>query len=275
MQNVTFAVTVPLYLALHLLTSPASLALTPRDAAASSPATNLLLSSLEVWVLPISVSLGCVLLEVLAGRTFLAPETRQTFLALWQVFPLCTYLIQRMLTATLAALFPRSYNGAVYHSTAERDAGLLRALRSTYAFAFCGAAVSHIAAWTLSLESVLLPDLFHPDITSASLLHPRRVFAPPSPVDLTPPRDLAEGFHRLLLFDEYIGSFAFVVWALVINRFAYTTSLRAWAAHLRLLVTVAVLTLFSGPAGAAVWLVWQRDELVLGTGQYEPEKKTI
>jgi len=69
---------------------------------------------------------------------------------------------------------------------------------------------------------------------------------------------MLDGIYYLLIYNQVFGSVAILVWAIVINidgrTYLNTTDGVVFASK-----TVGY-TLLSGPAGAAVWLLWDRDE---------------
>jgi hypothetical protein len=95
LQNITYTITVPLWLMLHLLTSPVS---SPFTGTHSNSA--ILVSSLDLKILPISVALGYIIpsiLMALPSPDSVSPSMHQKYMALWQAFPIWTVVIHQSL----------------------------------------------------------------------------------------------------------------------------------------------------------------------------------
>ncbi|KAI9826573.1 MAG: hypothetical protein M1832_006169 [Thelocarpon impressellum] len=181
---------------------------------------------------------------------------------MWQIFPLLVSAAQQLLSRLASIVVPSK---KAYRSAAERNLAHMRALRRVYIFAFVVSSVSHIASLALSFASIIVPAIFKPSIVAA--LHPAQVFIPSSPIAAPPAKSLGDGFHTFLMFDGIIGLTATLVWAIVLNRNAHGSHPIGASGWASLLVKVTGLTLVAGPAGAAIALVWGRDELVLEEGE--------
>jgi hypothetical protein len=108
------------------------------------------------------------------------------------------------------------------------------------------------------------------------------VFVPYFPLRSYQVSTLAEGVHTFLLWDLYIGEAAFLLWALFLYRNATTErsivdtkgSLPVYKEILvgsksedmtlwkKVLGTMTMWTLISGPMGALTILLWERDTIV-------------
>lgn len=90
-QNISFTVTTPLWLMLHLLTSPV---------AKPFPGTNTngvsLIHTWDLRVLPFSITISYILPSLLMGFP-LRPSTHQAWIAIWQAFPLWTVITHYVL----------------------------------------------------------------------------------------------------------------------------------------------------------------------------------
>ncbi|KZF21035.1 hypothetical protein L228DRAFT_262102 [Xylona heveae TC161] len=271
-QNVDFATAAPLLLALHLFTSPASLE--PSRKSPNTPAANLVIWPGHLLVLPFSVILGVVIPSVLAclpAPDFFSYATQQNFIALWQAFPLWITLSQLILCAVLSPILPAKERS--YRSAAERNAVVLRCLRTVYFGAFALAALAHVASVTLSVAPILFPNVFVSEYRAA--FHPLRAFAPVAPWTKDTIVSLGQGALRFMQWDEIVGCTATLIWALVLNRNAHAgrISPHGW---FDLALKVVGLTILTGPAGAVIALIWGRDELVLGDiGDPIDEKKLL
>ncbi len=271
MQNIAFAVTIPWYLTLHLLTSPTTLESTSKSPNASA-ATSLLAHPAELRILPFSILLGLIVPSILmclpAPNVVTFPQ-QQMLILIWQAFPLWVSLWQFILSIMSSAI---GFETSSHRSAADRKAGVLRTLRPTYLFAFTFSSASHVATLTLSITSLLCPAVFASGYPS--LFHPIQIFVPLSPFSTAKVSSIGEGSLSFLQYDLIIGSAASILWALVLNRNAHkeTIGLEGWAS---LLAKTLGLTVFAGPGSAMVWLMWARDEHVLGDVEEKMSKKKI
>ena len=99
LQNISFTITTPIYLFLHLLTSPVS-----KPFPGTHANSVLLISTWDLRILPVSIVLGYVvpsILMVLPSPNLVAPETHQLLIAFWQPFPIWTVLTHQFLKHTL------------------------------------------------------------------------------------------------------------------------------------------------------------------------------
>lgn len=232
--------------------------------------TGLLSSTSDLRALPISVTLGYLLplvMMCLKSPTFTSFETHQAWMSIWQVFPIGVAILQVILSKLFSIVSPAK---SKYRLAAERNAHLLRQLRRVYLFAFIVSSVTHIAAWTLSISSLLFPALFNSSIIP--YLHPKSWILPPFPTSTKPTPNVGEGFLNFLLYDEYIGSSATLIWALVINRNMHAGTI-AWEGWFSRLAKVIGVSLLAGPASAVVLLVWERDELAFAAAEDGESKK--
>ncbi|PWY86769.1 hypothetical protein BO70DRAFT_333206 [Aspergillus heteromorphus CBS 117.55] len=259
-QTLTFAFAAPLYCALQLSVSPTAKSPTPDTIRIPRPVLRAF-----PWVFAISfiVPSGLMILPV---SDTITTDLKQIFIALWQPFPAYISLL-----LTLVHVGGPPLNRP--DGTGRKD---LRALRFVYAFAFAHTAINHLVSWTISLTTVFAPTVIA--VPFREQLHPSLVFGIPTP--WTSPvlqvTSVAEGVHAFLRWDCLIGSAGMVVWASALYVAAHRAVLGCvgWG---RLLVKVVLLGLVAGPVGAAVELVWERDELVLsemgGVRRVAGEKK--
>ena len=293
MQNVTITITAPLWLFAHLLTSPVS---KPFPGAHAS--SVLLVSSLDLKILPISITLSYLLpsiLMALPSPEFFTPETHQRLLALWQAFPLLTVLIHRIVHSTTNRLthyfFPTDP-----HSRPPTPLGTsyLHNTQHIYRFVLTLCTLTHLPVLLLALfPATLLPSLSPLDpFTSSPFLTllnqtPSTIFIPQLPFPNQKASGLAQGVQIFLQYDIYIASSAFILWAVLLYRNATTekaivdpnTSLpiyrelltgekrrgggeeggREWR---KLGVRVVGWGMLAGPAGVVGRLLWERDSIV-------------
>lgn len=106
---------------------------------------------------------------------------------------------------------------------------------------------------------MIYPGLFNAEYLEK--LHPQRVFINKIPLDSVRVSSVEEGSLWFLQWDNTIGSISVMLWAVALYRKACAEAkIRASAVELG--VKICLLVILGGPVGAAVELVWERDELV-------------
>jgi len=285
MQNISYTITTPLWLFIHLITSPVS-----KPFPGTRANSVLLISPLDLRILPLSITLSYLLpsiLMALPSPYYTSPETHQRLLALWQAFPLLTILIHRILRSTTSRLttyfFPRDQNT---RPPTPQGASYLANAKHVYRFVLTLCITTHIP---IILLTFLPTSLFPTSLSAPSALvtlasqSPSSVFAPYFPLLSTRVPDLAKGVQTFLQWDIYIGSTAFVLWATFLYRNATTekaivdpnTSLPIYRELLvgerrrddgikwkGLVWKVFGWGVLGGPIGATAVLLWERDEIV-------------
>lgn len=243
-QLASYGVTIPLYLTLQLWTSP-KVSGVQRD--------TILVHPLQAKLVPYSILLGYILpvvMLLLPSPFVISLEQKQTWLAMWNVFPVVVTLIHFVLSTIGGAISSRP------KYTAYTNDGTLSSTRQVYAFAFALATITHIVSWSVSLTSLLFPALYSPSIVAD--LHPARVFLPIVSYEYT---KWPLGIHKLLQWDNFVGSTAVLVWAAALLSNAYQVS--GNKLHLPLVLKLLGLSITSGFVGAAAVLQWERDEVLL------------
>lgn len=182
-------------------------------------------------------------------------DTKQSILASWQLWPLSVSFL-----TTLANLFfPQSTSMDDINSHRAN----IRGLRYLYAFAFACAAIPHITAWSISIASVIYPSLFN--VEYLHLLHPWRVFVNQLPLSSVRVSSVDEGSLWFLQWDNVIGSTSLLLWAWALYHKAHREAGVKMSA-VESVLKIGLLLFLAGPAGAAVELIWERDELVFSRG---------
>jgi hypothetical protein len=234
------AVSAPIYLALTVFTSPTFDNPTP---------ANLVVSNIDA--IPFGLIFGFLapsLLMALAYPSLISLKTKIWSIILWQASPLYAIYISR----GLSALSP-------HKSKTTSKARQLIHLRAAYQFALAVAVLLHVGTWTVSLSCVLFPSaLFTPQV--AVSLHPLNSLIPPNPISAYTAHvaDIAQGSHWFLQWDYWISGLAYVV---------YAASAKHMVVHKTPLGDVFWTlgrVVLLGPMGAALMLLSERDELVLG-----------
>lgn len=251
MQNVGFAVVTPAFLAIHLWTS----------ATVHGPASeDIWIDPNELNALPVSLIVGLVVPSVvmsLPAPSMITITQKQTAAAVWQLFPLWTYLAQSI----AAFMMSNIASSTSLQSSAEKSQRHLRALRRVHLFGMGLSALGHIGTWSISLLAMLSPTLFESGV--AEILHPSSVFLNTSPFSGAKAHDIAEGVKWFLQWDLLVGSTAVLLWAVTLKVQAQNTgaSVRTLFSEL---TSWSIVSAFIGPSGAAVMALWTRDELVHG-----------
>lgn len=252
-QVLTFAFAIPLYCAVHLVTS-----VTARKPSAE----NLGIPHAVLRALPFAFVIGMLVpsgLMILPQSETITSDLKQILIASWHPWPAYVAILLGIAHLVLTPL--QRNDGSPDSKRSSR-----RSLRYVYAFAFANVAISHLVCVTISLATVAAPAIFAEPFLES--LHPLKVFETPLPWQSPVVRvdTVGQGMQTFLRWDYLIGTTGVLVWAVSL----YKTAHRAVYGRvdgLGLLIKTALLTLLSGPVGAAVELLWERDELVLHAGE--------
>lgn len=261
-QTMTVGITTPLWVAVWLWTSPiASLsATTPGPTLTAALATD----EADLSVLPHSFIWGNILPTVLAAMpspAIVSYDQKVTYLLIWQFFPILTSVAHFFLSTAARRLRPRGKTAGLADGKTDNDPtaalqrrlALAHRLRWVYIFVLAVTAAVH----TLTVLFVFFPALRPPSLAPA---HPAAVdfasvFVPaltPFSTTAGPVSSIAEGVLTLLQYDAYFGAGAVLYWA----------SRQFWASTEAPSLS-SILSVLAGPAGAALILVWRRDERLL------------
>ncbi|KAK5636675.1 hypothetical protein RRF57_012387 [Xylaria bambusicola] len=277
-QNVTWTFTIPLYLALHLLTSPTA-KLKNGDGAGAR--RTLFVYLWDLALLPMAVTLTFIVPAIFMSMPRLFSQTAAThykWIAIWQPFPAFTILGLGMLHYAcyyaLGSLSPvNEENEPTTHGH-----GYMVAVRGVYEFALALCGTSH-------LPIVLLTVM--PEAGRKFLSHAFPYYAPvfrslsfsktfiPYPWYAAPTvdpatyksGDLAILAQNFLHYDFYVGTLPMLLWAMYLHQ--RTVKNPSLGAMLR---KMAFWFVIGGPAAAAIILNWDRDA-VTEEGEGELKKK--
>lgn len=247
-QVLTFAFAAPLYGAIQLFTSVT---------ATKPTAENIRVPRAVLRAIPFVFFIGYMVPSFL----LLAPESehvtkdlKQIFIAIWQPWPAYVSIL-----LTVAHIFFSPFTSNDH--TVEGGRATLRALRGVYAFAFANATLNHLISWIIPLATLAEPRFFKEEYLAA--LHPCAVFSFPKPWESgAVVETVGAGVHAFLRWDYIIGSAGVLIWAVSLYRAAHRV-VYGRAGCIGLFVKVAALSALSGPIGAAVELMWERDELII------------
>jgi hypothetical protein len=162
----------------------------------------------------------------LPSPTYFTLENHQQLLALWQSFPLLTAAIHRILRTTINYLVTRFFPTDPHsRPLTPLGASYLSNAKHTYRFVLTLCIFTHLSTVILTLfPTTIIPSSFSPPgafLTLASQT-PSSVFIPYSLFPSTHIPGLASGVQTLLQWDIYIGSTAFVLWAVLLYTNATT-----------------------------------------------------
>lgn len=280
-QNITFAVTVPLWLLLHIVTS---------TVAKPFPGTHanrvLLVRQWDLRILPIAIIFGYLLPALLMALP--SPDStdslaRQKYIAFWHAFPIWTVCIHGSLNRfcqwMASKIFTYDPNGK---PQTQQGASYLNNVKHVYRFVLALCMSTHIPVVVIALlPSWAIPDSA-PTLAFLRMSNLIDIFVPYFPFHHHEVENLAEGVHTFLIWDLYIGSAALLMWAILLYRNACTEkaivdpseSLPQYKELLlgrraqdeplwkKLLPKIAFWTVVSGPIGALAILLWERDTIV-------------
>lgn len=260
-QTLSYAVITPLYLILHLSTSPT--AIYPSAADISVDMSHLI-------TIPISITIGYILpavLLALPAPSVLTFDRKQILLAIWQVFPIWVGVLQRTIPSMVSMVSNSERKSSA--PRAKASGNYLRAIRCIYLFALVLTGFTHISATTLTATSKFFPNLFAPEYVG--VFNPSNVFFPRTISTTVRMPSIGQGTLLLLQYDGLIGSASLVIWASTLFVRAYGRR-RVFDQWLSLVTANVLLSALVGPVGCAVALIWARDELVLGTSEGYADK---
>lgn len=255
-QNMSFAVTIPAYLALHLFTSPT---------VSGSDHRSLVSKAQTVAVVPFSIIFGYLLPAYLMGLpapSMISYDQKQIFAAIFQPFPTLVFALGWTAEMILGSISSGGLTDQAKKTQSQK------AFRVAYSFGFACSAIGHIASWTISLTAALIPKIFAYSYEKS--FHPSRTFLNTSPLSGAE-LDLGTGVLSFLQWDLFTGSTALLLWAITLHTNAQSARGKGveWVSTLS---KAFLYTAFAGPCGAALKLIWERDDMVLDRPDTEEKK---
>ncbi|KAF7194968.1 Epoxide hydrolase ascI [Pseudocercospora fuligena] len=233
----------PAYLALNLYLSPI-----PSDPKPS----NIAISDLAyLRAVPYALLTGFVLPTLAVALPYpsiISMDTKIAALVFWQAFPLWTSIS----TYLFKAFFPTEL---ALPADGKKQLPLLR---KAYGLGLVLATTSHIAVVSLSMGSIVAPALFRAGVLDDLKL--ASIFLPTFSMEKI--ASVGEGGLKFLQWDYAIISLSQIIWAVAqtskVDRKGLGFSVgNGW-------IDAALRSAVFGPLGAALTLVWERDEIVLG-----------
>ena len=260
-QNLAYAVIIPLFLFLHLSTSP-----TVFSTAAADYAVNVF----DTFSIPITMVLAYALPTVLMSLpapSILDFSTKQNFVAFWQFFPLWISMLQSVIVFLMCSVSNGNIAGRDPVPTPKAS---MKNLRSLYILLIVVAAANQFSTLSVIAISKFFPGIFAPEHVGVMTFS--RVFLPQAITASTKMPSIGEGALMLVQYDECIGSLSMALWAAVLLVQAYDTQRRS-TNYATLAFYGVIAVVLTGPLGFAVACIWARDELVHGT-DIELERKS-
>lgn len=262
-QNITYTVSVPIYLIIHLLTSPVS---NDNPAAAA-----LAIDAQDLFVFPLSVTGAFVVptvLMCLPAPAMLSAASHYTWQAIWQIFPVtqsATHKLYKRITAPLS--FKHNFHEQlddIYRATA-----LLSFVPQTALLVVAATPAALVPDVVIRYVPGLSKELFQ-SIDLANAFVPYLPWNSPVYTSLSSKVVSAKGLPELvklfLQWDVYLGGTSLLVWSV----FVYSVARPDKRFLSSTLPKIAVYTVLGGPVGAATMLLWERD--VLARQQAAPAK---
>lgn len=260
-QTMAYAVIIPIYLIIHLSTSPTVVPNHVSDFDIDLP---------NIASIPLAMFVGYLLptiLMSLPAPSILGFGQKQTLMAIWQAFPLWVAILQQILPLIMLGFIDATKKSP--KSQVPLQSCSMGVLRTLYIGLLIIAGVSQISTATLLVTSKWFPDLFAPKY--ADVFNLSNVFLPVAISASTKMPSIGSGTLLLLQFDEYIGSTSMALWTSVLYLQAYGMrgGLRAFARNAAWCVGLIALT---GPIGYAVACIWARDEIVFAKVEEQTKK---
>jgi hypothetical protein len=246
-------VTVPLWLFLHVLTSPVA-----KPFPGSHSSSVLLISKLDLGILPLAVILGYIVPSVLMAlpSSVVSPVEHQQYIALWQPFPVWCIAFH-MSIRYLCNMVAGSKDTANKGQQTALGRSYLNSARNVYRFIIGLCLITHLPALAITL---LPPSAFSnaaPWLQNLSTADFASVYLPYFPTLTHQVPSFAAGVHAFLQWDMYIGAGAMLLWSVLLH---WNTATEKTAVEL--LGKIGFWTLLAGPSGALAMVLWERDEIV-------------
>ncbi|ORY70104.1 uncharacterized protein BCR38DRAFT_99775 [Pseudomassariella vexata] len=277
-QNLAWATTLPVWLAVHLLTSPVA-QLPKGDGNAARKALSAYLW--DMALLPSAVMLGAIAPALLMSWPTLLGQSASAhygWIAFWQFFPVWTAGLQWVLRMvcynTVGSIKPKDDEGR----PTSPGKGYMAAVGSVYRFALTLLVGVHLPILGLAVAPAAAHSYLGTKFSGYAGIFERGTFTnvfvshPPSQPPTVIPTGYASGdlsplSMHFLQYNLYVASIPFLLWAIYLHQITLKKS-----NVVGILKTVGFWTLVGGPTAAVVALLWERDEVVLEGEEFD--KKT-
>ncbi|TGO10185.1 hypothetical protein BTUL_0142g00240 [Botrytis tulipae] len=265
MQILGYGFIMPIYCCVHLVSSHTA------AAGGKNRAREITVRKITALAtLPVSICIGYIIPSILISLPFRSTVTKQWFGGLWQGFPVWISTCQLLLGILYPKFMFQPQNRVLHPPTSfstlknqNKDTRLLSPpqiqqtilLLQTYNFALTVSTFCHFLPLTLTTCNYFLPFLFPPH--HHSLLTFPRIFIPPPFWSQRPMETMAMAIHHFLQYDQYIGSSAAFTWAMTLN--TNSREQGTWREAVKLRIWSLGISILTGPGGAVVWLLRERD----------------
>lgn len=246
----------PIYLAIYLSTSPL---------VSSKSASNLLVETNHVIAIFPALLMGYILPSILMSLpapSVLSYERKQTYMAIWQMFPIWVSMVQAVLPYAMSKPVNTS-------STKSFGSQELHTMRILYVGLLIIAGFGQAATATLLATSTFFPNLFALEFKGA--FNPSKVFLPAAVSPSIKMPSIGCGANLLLQYDELIGSGAMVLWSITLFMIVYRKS-RSDQSEASLIAYGIMAMFLTGPLGYATACIWARDELLISEAEGNDKK---
>lgn len=243
-QNLSYAVIIPIYCILHLSTSPTVMA--------TQVADEFAVDLVDIDCLPWCMIFGFVLPSVLMSLhapSICGHQWKQTFMAIWQVFPVWMSLSHQLIASLTKKAKTVSQGNPI------------GSLRNLYVLLLVAAGITQVSTFTLVGVSTAFPSLFAPEF--AGIFNLSKVFIPRGITPSTKMDSIGSGALMLMQYDQLIGSTAIDLWASILFLQARRRA-RKESISPSLVFNGAAAMLLAGPLGYAIACIWARDEIIFG-----------
>ena len=266
LQNITFTVTVPIYLIMQLMSPVSSIGVDPQAIAVSTSDSAILpLSTTFAFVIPSA-------LMYLPAPAMVSASTHYTWQAIWQIFPVTQAIYHRALKSILPG--PSS-------SSSSARAHLIGVYRYVLFVSF----VPQILLLTVAATpAFLVPEVLKPVFEQVDLVS---AFVPYWPWDSPTANELAgagmasatvvtahgkaELVKLFLQWDVYCGGLSILAWA----SFVYSVARPEKSVLGSIVPKAALWTTLGGPVGAAAVLLLERDGAALGSAAVKERNNVV
>ena len=202
------------------------------------------------------------ILMSLPAPSLLSYEQKQTYIAIWQMFPVWVSLIQ----IALPYVIPKPTKTSSTKSLGLQE---LHAMRILYVGLLIIAAYGQAATAMLMATSSFFPDLFASEFKG--VFNPSKVFLPAAVSPSIKMPAIGSGTHLLLQYDELVGSGAVVLWSTALFMIVYRKC-RSAQSEASLVAYGLMAMLLTGPLGYAAACMWARDELIVSEAEGNDKK---
>ncbi|KAI1340542.1 hypothetical protein F5Y15DRAFT_378979 [Xylariaceae sp. FL0016] len=267
-QNLTWTFTVPIYLAIHLLTSPVAKL---KNGDGDAGRQTLFVYLWDLALLPMSVTISFVVPAIFMSLPHLLNQNAAThwnWIAFWQPFPLWNIIALKFLHYVcyyaLGSLTPRDEEA---RPTTPGNAYMV-AVRGVYEFGLTLCAVTHLPVIIISIAPTGLRTIFLSVFPYFKEIFEQASFSGtfvPSWITNSPTviptgyaaGDLAPLAQHFLQYDLYVGTAPLLIW----SAYLYMTTAKDASFATAIQKTVFWMVV-GGPAAACLALIWERDDVV-------------